>query len=557
MGHSAIVVILDVRFELLDALSVLRDRVDAAHFPLPLPGAERARRTRQELLAQLDDYLVPRLKAPQAPLLAVVGGSTGAGKSTLVNSLVGRRVSPSGVLRPTTRVPVLVCHPEDRPWFADSRILPRLTRTWSVRQRSRADEDGQERPDHDRPGPDRPGSERAELRLEADDALPRGLALLDAPDIDSLVTRNRELAAELICAADIWILVTTSSRYADALPWHLLRTAKEHDVTLATVLDRVPHQVADDISRHYAALLTKSGLGDVPRFTVPELPESAGGGGLLPQTTVAALRAWLTHCAEDPAARQNAARRTAVGTLDSLRGRLPALASASAAQHAAVLRLSRAVEDSYARATARVATAITAGTPLSGEALAHWQDFPACGADALQAALAEELAALLRTEIDAADERIAEAWRHEPAGRSLLDDPAARPDRERVAAAARIDKGVRRWRRTLGELAHDEARAASAGERPAVEPQDTAALLATTLLGGRAGRLADELLAETVGAQAALRLCGTARERLDEVIAELLRRERERRLAPVDRYDVPGGQQSALIAALSVLEKER
>ncbi len=557
MGHSAIVVILDVRLELLDALSLLRDRVDAARFPLPLPGADRARRTRQELLAQLDDYLVPRLKAPEAPLLAVIGGSTGAGKSTLVNSLVGRRVSPSGVLRPTTRVPVLVCHPEDRAWFADSRVLPALTRTWSVRQRSRADEDGQERPDHDRTGPDRPGSERAELRLEADDSLPRGLALLDAPDIDSLVTRNRELAAELICAADIWILVTTSSRYADALPWHLLRTAKEYDVTLATVLDRVPHQVADDISRHYAALLTKAGLGDVPRFTVPELPESAGGGGLLPQTTVAALRTWLTHCAEDPAARQNAARRTVIGTLDSLRGRLPALASASAAQHAAVLRLSRAVEDAYARATARVATAITDGTPLSGEALTHWQGFPACGAEALQAALAEELAALLRTETDSADERVAEAWRREPAGRALLDDPAARPDRERVAAAARIDKGVRRWRRALTELVHDEDRTARAGERPAADPEDTAALLATTLLGGRAGRLAGELLAETAGAQVALRMCEVARERLDEVVAELLCRERERRLAPVDRYDIPGGQQSALIAALSVLEKER
>jgi hypothetical protein len=549
MGHSAIVVILDVRPELLEALSALRDGVDAARFPFPLPGAARARRTRQELLTQLDDYLVPRLKAPEAPLLAVVGGSTGTGKSTLVNSLVGRRVSASGVLRPTTRTPVLVCHPEDRAWFADPRVLPRLTRTWSVRQRSRSDEDGQDRPD-----PERPGSERAELRLEADDSLPRGLALLDAPDIDSLVTRNRELAAELICAADIWILVTTSSRYADALPWHLLRTAKEYNVTLATVLDRVPHQVADDVARHYSALLTKAGLGDVPRFTVPELPESAGGGGLLPQTTVAALRAWLAHCAEDPAARQHAARRTAAGTLDSLRGRLPALASASAAQHAAALRLARAAEDAYEQTAARIDCAITTGAPLAGEALAQWQGYPACGPDALQRALAEELAALLRTETDAADERVAEAWRREPAGSALLDDPAARPDRERVAVAARIDKGVRRWRRGITDLAYAEARTA---DRPAADPEDVAALLATALLGGRAGRGAGERLAETIGAQSALRLRDAARDRLDNAVTALLRRERRRRLVPIDGYDVTAGQQSALIAALSVLQKER
>ena len=367
----------------------------------------------------------------------MVGGSTGAGKSTLVNSLLSRRVSESGVLRPTTRIPVLVCHPEDRAWFADPRVLPGLARAWAVRQRVRGDDDA----------PDRSEPARQELRLECDDSLPRGLALLDAPDIDSLVTGNRELAAELICAADIWILVTTASRYADALPWHLLRTAKEYDVTLATVLDRVPHQIADDVSGHYAALLAKAGLGDVPRFTVPELPESAGGGGLLPQTTVAGLRDWLSHCARDPAARQQAARRTATGVLDSLRRRLPALAAASAAQHAAALRLARTAEEAYEAAAEHIDAAVLAGAPLAGEALAHWQGYPACGPDALQGALAEEVAALLRTETDAADERIVEAWQHDPAGAALLDDPACRPDRDRVAVAARIDKGVRRWRR--------------------------------------------------------------------------------------------------------------
>ena len=77
------------------------------------PGAEPARRLQREIADQLDDYLLPRLRRLDAPLLAVVGGPTGAGKSTLVNTLVGARVSPAGVLRPTTRSPVLACNPDD------------------------------------------------------------------------------------------------------------------------------------------------------------------------------------------------------------------------------------------------------------------------------------------------------------------------------------------------------------------------------------------------------------------------------------------------------------
>ncbi len=601
---------LDVRPRLIDALSVLRNRVEAARFPLPLRGAARARCNRAELLAQLDDYVIPRLRSPQAPLLAVIGGSTGAGKSTLVNSLVGRRVSEAGVLRPTTRTPVLVCHPDDVHWFSGRRVLPQLTRVWGPEEDEGAEGAHPEHGDHknhgghgnhgdhgeyeghrgcgDGSGSGKRGAsgggEPFAVRIEVEAALPSGLALLDAPDIDSLVARNRELAAELICAADVWVLVTTAARYADAVPWHLLRAAKEYDVTLVTVLDRVPHQIATDISGRYAELLQRAGLGHVPRFTIPELPESAGGGsGLLPATAVAGLREWLERHAQDPAARRAAADRTATGVIASLRSRLPALAGAAAAQHAAGLRLAGRVEEAYERAAERVRSEVAAGEVLAGDARAYWRDHGTGGrSDELLDALTDGLTSLLTCAVEEADERAAEAWRRDPAAAELLltASPGASPGSpeapgaaeasaasDAAGAAGRLGVLVRRWRRCLEELAEEETREARdardtrggpTGERVAqVEPEEAAALLAATLLGGRRARTAGENLADLLGAQTALRLRDRGGRLLATYLARALDGERERRLAPLDRLTVPPDQQAELIAALSVLQRER
>ena len=116
--------------------------------------------------------------------------------------LVGERVSAAGVLRPTTRSAVLAYHPADAAWF--------------------------EEPAHPaRPAPRRPRARPTptSLQLVPSHGIPAGLALLDAPDIDSVVTGNRELATQLLAAADMWLFVTTAARYADAVPWEFLRTA--------------------------------------------------------------------------------------------------------------------------------------------------------------------------------------------------------------------------------------------------------------------------------------------------------------------------------------------
>src|SRR3954449_6358182 len=220
--------------ELAGALEALRRRVADLPLDLATPGADAARTAQAELVGQVDDYLLPRLRRLDAPLLAVVGGSTGPGKSTLVNSLVRREVSRSGVLRPTTRSPVLVHHPYDSGAFLSQRILPRLTRVTS-----------------EAPEPLQPIDPNAPritgLRLVPHDGLAPGMAIIDAPDIDSLVETNRDLAVQLLQAADLWIFVTTAARYADAMPWELLRQAADRGVAVAVVLDRVPPESLADL----------------------------------------------------------------------------------------------------------------------------------------------------------------------------------------------------------------------------------------------------------------------------------------------------------------------
>ncbi|MFX8801525.1 hypothetical protein ABTM62_19545, partial [Acinetobacter baumannii] len=72
--------------------------------------------------------------------------------------------------------------------------------------------------------------------LLADEGADRGIALLDAPDIDSISEANRKLAGQLLAAADLWLFTTTANRYADAAAWDLLIEAGRRQITVAVIL---------------------------------------------------------------------------------------------------------------------------------------------------------------------------------------------------------------------------------------------------------------------------------------------------------------------------------
>jgi hypothetical protein len=444
---------------LAPTLAALRETVAHTRFDLDIPGAAGARESGAELVRQLDDYVLPRLLRLDAPLLTVVGGSTGAGKSTVVNSLVRAPVTPSGVLRPTTRSPVLVCHPEDLRWFSDTRVLPELTRTSGA------------------------GTDHRTLQLVTSPSLDPGLAFLDAPDIDSVVAANRRLAAQLLAAADLWLFVTTAARYADAVPWDVLETAHERGTALAVLLDRVPPGAEDDIAAHLGQMLAAHGLAEAPLFVVPETTLQ---DGLLPEPVVAPLRHWFSDLARDAAQRAAVVRRTLDGALDSLRPRTAGLVAQAHAQLEAAARLQADARAGYADALTEVDEGMRDGSLLRGEVLARWQEFVGTGellrtlqdrvgrlrdrltaavtgrpqpGTELTAALESGVVLLVEAAAQRAAERAATSWRSSAAGTELLRDTDLRLDRPGPNLRAAVERSVRDWQGAVLDLVRREGAA--------------------------------------------------------------------------------------------------
>jgi hypothetical protein len=471
---------------LVGALTELRDTVENLHFALPLPSAEQARDSTHTIVNQLDDYLLPRLARLDAPLLVVVGGSTGAGKSTLVNSIVRAPVSPAGVLRPTTRAPVLVCHPSDMPWFTESNILPGLQRTTSAAAIGSATV-----------------SDIRTLQVVSAPALSPGLALLDAPDIDSVVDANRALATQLLAAADLWLFVTTAARYADAVPWGLLQTAEHRGTAIALVLDRVPGGgAADEIGPHLTAMLQEHDLGSAPLFILPEI--RLDSQGLLTERVVAPVRDWFDELAHDADARAGVVRQTVSGAIDALGPAVDGLAAAAEDQVTSAEVLHEVVHSAYRSAESAVAQGIHDGALLRGEVLARWQELVGTGdimralqarvgrfrdrliasltgrpipGERFQDALGSGLVTLLRGAATDAAERAGVAWRAHPAGGALLaasDDDLTGPGPDIEERTARL---VRDWQRGVLDLVRTEA-----GEKRTVARVSAYAINATGLL---------------------------------------------------------------------------
>lgn len=387
-------------------------------------GTASARTLLAAMARQLDDYILPRSASVDNPLTIVVGGSTGAGKSTLVNTLLGEPLTQSGAIRPTTRHPVLLHRAEDEAALSPERFLPTLprTRTSGMNAGSQA-----------LPGLD-PKIARALIPITTS-ALPQGIALIDAPDIDSVSEENRTLAKELLSAADLWLFVTTANRYADAVPWELLHEAAARSIAIAVVLNRVPEGDEEAIENDLRRMLDEAGIHAVLIHTVTEQPRDESG--MLAPVSLAPLTLWIRELGADAPARAAIARQTLAGAVETLAGNLQVLAAEQARQQAAHQSLATITAEEYEDALTTIDGALSDGSLLRGEVLSRWHDFVGTG----------DFFRSLDSTIGRLRDRVGSALRGQPAAQKVEDALESGIHAVVLDAAARASENTRtRWR---------------------------------------------------------------------------------------------------------------
>src|SRR3990170_3590800 len=432
---------------LTDALRDLASALErrASHAPDPARGS-RAERLRRHV----EDFLLPRARDVGAPLVVVILGSTGSGKSSLFNALAGRALSPSGVLRPTTRRPIAVAHPHD----AGDDLLPGL-------------------------------AARGAVELVTDPAARRGIVLVDAPDFDSVELANRALAVELLEAADLVIFVTTATRYADQVPWAILGRARQRGVPLLAVLNRLPDEVtdADAVVSDYRKLLERGRLEAAGAFGPLEVVPVAEGAldaelDALDASAVAPIREALDRLMADDVARRDLARRSLEAALAGLPEAVGEIAREVDDEAAAAAALLDAAARAYADRRTALAGELARGTFLRAEVLRQWQDFvgagqvaripspgigriaatlrglfqpgpPAPAIEVREAAFAD-LVALTVQNADAAPRRPATSWLDDPYGERALGADATLWGAS-SKLAQRLTTDLEAWAGVVGE----------------------------------------------------------------------------------------------------------
>lgn len=217
--------------ELTERLGRLADALEGVDLRGAQLGADAAIVDERDRLAgTVRNYLIPRTTNPDAPLMVVFAGPTGAGKSTLVNSVSGLHLTVAGAVRPTTSLPLVLA--------GSSEDATRVA-----------------------------AGSGAQAVVGAAPILEH-MTFVDTPDIDSTSTGHRVIAESFIDRADIVVFVVSASRYADGVPWEVLRRAMSRGAAVVPVVNRLGPG-GSGVMTDYGNRLKEAGLDQAP-VRVPE-----------------------------------------------------------------------------------------------------------------------------------------------------------------------------------------------------------------------------------------------------------------------------------------------
>jgi GTPase Era involved in 16S rRNA processing len=205
-------------------LAGLAQAADVGEGRLPAPAIAQAR--------TVADRAQARRGLSEQLTVVAFAGSTGAGKSTLFNSIVGEEVAKAGVLRPTTSEPLAAIWQETPETIALLEWLG-VTR-WHVAHGG------------------------AESLTD--------LVLIDLPDHDSTQAAHRAHVDHFVERVDLMVWVLDPQKYADALVHEqYLRRFSRHDDVTVVVLNQVDRLTVADASAclaHLRRLVAEDGLSD-------------------------------------------------------------------------------------------------------------------------------------------------------------------------------------------------------------------------------------------------------------------------------------------------------
>jgi energy-coupling factor transporter ATP-binding protein EcfA2 len=510
------------------------------------PGSSAALERASQLRDHLRGHIRVRANSLDAPLLILVLGPTGAGKSTLFNTLAGRAASATGVLRPTTREAVVLVHSDDRAALLEGTLA---------------------------------GLDRERLRLVEDQAIGPGIALVDAPDLDSIEHANREMADHLIEAADLCLFVTTAGRYADLVPWVVLARVRARGLPLIVVVNRIPAgevergELLADVER----LFVEAGLAEAvatgrsrepgpaahpePRVELVAVVE----GDVEPATealqpaAILPIKERIEELQRDRTARIELAATALSRSLAGLGPLLDRIADDCEHEAIDVDALHRVANHHYERELVNLREELGRGSFLREEALRHWQRF--VGADQItrffshgigrirgaiaalvrparapvsevRAATTDDLLAVAHLHAAEAARRTATAWADEPAIDAVIsEDPTLWGSSTGFDERMRRDldawiEGIAADIQATGRPKRLLAQGASIG----INAIGTGVMLGTFIhTGGLTGAevgvaaatafLNQKLLSALFGEAAMVELIGSARRRLDELLA--------------------------------------